>query len=193
MAVQNDAYPITYTVDTPETLSRWLWLVKWLLAIPHFIIVGLLGYIGLITLFISWVVILVTGKRPRGLFNFHLGIMRWSMRVNGYVTHIAEGYPRFTMDEEPEYPIRMTAEYEESANRLTTFFRYLLSIPHFLVLWILSWIAGIAWLIHIIVVIVTGKPHSEIFNFLVGVNRWQARANGYFWLLTDRYPPFSLD
>lgn len=193
MAVQTSAYPVTFTVDTPSTLSRWLWLFKWLLIIPHMIVLGLLGIVSWFTLLASWVVILITGKRPRGLWDFHFGLLRWSTRVNGYSGQLTDKYPAFTMDEEADYPVRVEAEYTEEANRLTTFFRYLLSIPHFIVLWFLSIVASFAWLALVVVVVFTGKPHKGLFDFLVGFNRWQTRVNCYYWLLTDEYPPFSLD
>lgn len=193
MTGQSGLYPVTYTVDTPETLSRWLWLFKWLLTIPHIIVLGFLGFVSWFTLLASWVAILVTGKRHRGLWDFHLGIQRWSVRVNGYSGHLTDAYPAFSMDADDRYPVRLEVEYTEEANRLTTFFRYLLSIPHFIVLWILSFVVSIVWLVFIIMVIVTGKPHEGTFKFLVGFNRWQARVSCYYWLLTDEYPPFSLD
>lgn len=193
MAVQSGLYPVTYSVDTPATLSRWLWLFKWLLLIPHFIVLSILGIVSWFTLLASWVAILVTGKRPRGLWDFHLGIQRWSVRVNGYGGHLTDSYPAFSMDADDQYPVRLEADYTEEANRLTTFFRYLLAIPHWIVLWFLSIAVFFAWFVFILVVIVTGKPHQGTFDFMVGVNRWQARVNCYYWLLTDEYPPFSLD
>lgn len=97
------------------------------------------------------------------------------------------------MDADDSYPVRLEAEYVEEANRLTTFFRYLLSIPHFIVLWFLGIVAYFAYWALTLVVIFTGKPHKGLFDFLVGYNRWSARANCYYWLLTDEYPPFSMD
>ncbi len=193
MAVQSAAYPVTYSVDTPVTLSRWLWLFKWLLLIPHTIVLMFLGIVSWFTLLASWFAILITGKRPRGLWDFHLGIQRWSVRVNGYGGHLTDQYPSFTMEEEPAYPVRLDAEYTEGADRLTTFFRYFLVIPHWIVLWFLAWVFFFVMFAHIVVVIVTGKPNEGIFKFMVGYNRWQARANMYYWLITDEYPPFSMD
>ncbi len=193
MAAQPAQYPITYAVDSPPTLSRWLWLFKWLLLIPHFIVLSILGFVSWFTLLAAWVVIIVTGKQPRGIFDFHLGILRWSSRVNGYGGHLTDQYPGFTMDEESSYPVRFDAEYSPTASRLTTFFRYFLAIPHWIVLYFLGIVAMFVWFAHIVVVIFTGKPHDGLFKFLVGFNRWQSRANGYYWLMTDKYPPFSMD
>lgn len=193
MAVQPATYPVTYAVDYPSTLSRWLWLFKWILLIPHYIVLAVLGVVTWFTLLASWVAIVITGKNPRGLWDFHLGVLRWSSRVNGYAVHLVEGYPGFSMQEEPVYPVRFNAVYVAKASRLTTFFRVLLAIPHWIVLGLLGYVVGLVWLIHIIVVIFTGKPNDGIYKFIVGYYRWQARVNGYYWLLTDKYPPFSLD
>lgn len=193
MAVQPAAYPVTYEVDSPEKLSRWLWLFKWLLVIPHLIVLMVLGVVSYFTLFVSWVIILITGKPHRGLWDFHLGINRWGIRVNAYAGHLTDQYPGFSMQEEADYPARLNAEYSPTASRLTTFFRYLLAIPHWIILWILSYVVSIVWLVHIVIVIFTGKPHPGIFKFIVGFYRWQTRANLYLWLITDKYPPFNMD
>lgn len=193
MAVQAGSYPVTYSVDTPATLSRWLWIIKGFLLIPHYVVLILLAFVTWFTLLASWVAIVITGKRPRGLWDFHLGYLRWSARVNAYGGHLTDIYPSFSMDEQATYPVRVEADYIESASRLTTFFRYLLSIPHLIVLWFLIIVSFFAWFVFILMVIVTGKPHQGTFDFLVGVNRWQTRVSFYYWLLTDEYPPFSLD
>ncbi len=187
------SYPITVTVETPESLSRWLWLFKWLLLIPHFIVLSILGFVSWFTLLASWIIIVITGKRPKGLFDFHLGLLRWSTNVNIYGSHLTDRYPEFTMDANSNYPVQVTGEYQESASRVSTFFRYFLVIPHWIVLWFVGIISFFVMFIHVIVVLITGKPNEGMFNFLVGYNRWQARANGYYWLLTDEYPPFSMD
>lgn len=194
MAVQTgSSYPVVYSVDMPTTLSRWLWLFKWLLAIPHMIVLMVLGFVSWFALLGSWFAILITGKRPKGLWDFELGVLRWSARVNAYTSHLTDSYPSFSMDDQPNYPVRIEAHYVEKANRLTTFFRYLLSLPHFIVLWFVSVVSFFVWWIFIIMVVVTGKPHEGTFNFLVGVGRWQTRVNCYYSLITDEYPPFSMD
>ncbi len=186
-------YPITFTVESPESLSRWLWLIKWLLLIPHMIVLSILGFVAYFTLLATWFAILITGKRPKGMFDFHLGILRWSANVNAYGSHLTDSYPGFSMDSDSAYPVQLHAEYKESASRLSTFFRYFLAIPHWIVLTILSIILVFVWFFHVIVVLITGKPNAGAFKFIAGFNRWQNRANGYYWLLTDDYPPFSMD
>lgn len=193
MTLEKSEYPITYQVDMPETLSRWMWLIKWILVIPQMIILAVIGFVAMILVFLSWFIILITGKHPRGIFDFVLKMYQWNTRVGAYAAHFTDVYPGFDMGPMPEYPARLNIEYAESRNRLTTFFRYLLAIPHLVILNILGFIIGLVWLIHVVIVVVTGKPNADIFKFLVGYNRWNMRAYLYVLLMTDEYPPFSLD
>jgi len=92
-----------------------------------------------------------------------------------------------------EYPITVSVNYQEKLSRLTTFFRPLMVIPHFIVLWAIgiasSVIAFVAWW----VILFTGKYPKWAFNFIAGYVRWYARVRGYYMLLTDKYPPFSIE
>ncbi len=193
MAVQPASYPVRFDIDEPPSLSRWLWLFKWLLLLPHLIVLSIVGFVASIVTFILWVVIVITGKRPRGLFDFLLGYNRWSVRVGAYYMHMTDEYPPFSMDELSTYPARLSVDYQESANRLTTFFRWILVIPQWIITGILGMVLWFVMFIHVIVVIFTGKPQSELFNFMVGVSRWSTRVNVYYSLMVDKYPPFSME
>lgn len=193
MATQPAPYPATYSQTEPASLSRWLWLFKGLLLLPHFFVLWLLGVAATFVLFISWIAILITGKRPRGLWDFLMGVNRWSVRVSAYSLHMTDVYPPFTMDEVPDYPVKITAEYLETGNRLTTFFRWLLLIPHMIILSVASAVLYVLFLVNVIVVIFTGKPHSDMFKLMVGILRWSTRVNLYSYLIVDQYPPFSMD
>lgn len=193
MAVQPAVYPVSYNVDEPPRLSRWLWLFKGLLLIPHMFVLFFVSIVAWVAIFIAWIAILVTGKHPRGLWNFILGFNRWSMRINVYMMHMTDRYPPFSMSEEPGYPMHLEATYSERASRLTTFFRYLLALPHLIIVGALAYVLWALWIVNVVIVIFTGKPNTEIFKFMAGIIRWQARANLYLQLITDRYPPFSLE
>ena len=97
MTTAATAYPVTFEVEYPERLNRWLIFVKWLLIIPHIVVVALLGIVALVLGMIAWFAILFTGKFPRSLFDFMVGVQRWSERVNGYVSLFTDAYPPFSL------------------------------------------------------------------------------------------------
>jgi Domain of unknown function (DUF4389) len=84
--------------DAKTELNRWLPLVKWFLAIPHLIVLVFLGIAALVCVVIAWFAILFTGRYPRGLFNFVVGVTRWSVRVSAYALLLAtDRYPPFSL------------------------------------------------------------------------------------------------
>lgn len=90
-------YPLTLEVEYPDTLNRWLPLVKWLLAIPNAIVLAILGFVAYILVFFAWFAILFTGKFPRGLFDFIVGTQRWTLRLNAYIYLMRDEYPPFSL------------------------------------------------------------------------------------------------
>lgn len=187
------AYPATLDVDPPAPQNRLSVLLRIIFAIPHAIIVGILGMVvGVITV-IAWVVILVTGKYPAGMTTFVTGTLRWTMRAQGYMFLLTDKYPPFSLDEDSAYPVRYSAQVQiEGRNRLTCFFRYFMAIPHFIVLYILLIVGYVVLVISWIAALVTGSVPPGMHSFLTGVLRWYGRVTAYIDLLTDEYPPFSL-
>jgi hypothetical protein len=93
-------YPVKYHVEYPEKLSRGLIFVKWLLVIPHIIVLYFLGIASFVVTFIAWFAILFTGKYPRGMFDFNVGVQRWSNRVQAYFMLMRDEYPPFTLQDQ---------------------------------------------------------------------------------------------
>ncbi len=91
------------------------------------------------------------------------------------------------------YPVTFGAEYPDKMSRLTTFFRLILVIPQAFVLYFISIAAGIIAFIAWWAILFTGKYPKGMYDFFVGYMRWSTRVNGYMYLLTDKYPPFSMD
>jgi hypothetical protein len=193
-ATSTSAYPINVEADYPQGgITNWRPLVHWLTAIPHFIalffvlIAAYFAFIGV------WFSVLFTRRYPPGLFNFISGAMRWGNRVSGYYYWMTEEYPPFSLDEAP-YPIRSKFTYPEAGiSRWRVFFQGFLAIPHFIILYFLGIGAYVGAVIAFFAILFTGQYPPAVFNFMVGVLRWQTRVFGYLLLMTEEYPPFSLE
>jgi hypothetical protein len=191
MNAAESTYPLVFEVEYPERLSRWLIFVKWLLAIPHLIILYALIAVAEIITVIAWFAILFTGRYPKGMFDFVVGILRWDHNVTAYVALLRDDYPPFSLSA-GQYPVTYDVEYPERLSRLLIFFKWLLVIPNLIVLALV----GIAYCVTLIIawfaILFTGRYPEGLFRFAVGTIRWSARVNAYVLLLRDEYPPFSL-
>ena len=204
------------SIDSP--LSQWLWLVKWFLAIPHFIVLAFLWIAFVLLTVIAGVVILFTGRYPKGIFDFNVGVLRWTWRVLYYAGPGGLGtdrYPPFTTDEVAGYPASLYVVYPAELSRGLVLVKWwLLAIPQYLVLafiagggagwwWSDTWRnGGGAWsgglvallvLIAAVILLFTGRYPRPLFALIIGLNRWVFRVIAYASLMTDRYPPFRLD
>ncbi len=185
-------YPLSYNVQYPQELSRWLIFVKWLLAIPHFIILYALSIAtGLIT-FIAFFIILFTKRYPRGLFDFVVNVNRWNANVSSYLFLMRDEYPPFSW-EPGKYAVTYDVAYPEELSRWKIFVKWLLAFPHYLVLFLLFIGAMLALFVAWFAILFTKRFPESLFRFLVGVSRWQYRVNAYTNLMRDEYPPFSME
>src|SRR4051812_2866369 len=134
-------YPLALEGERDSPLSRWRWIVKWLLAIPHLIVLAVLWIVFVVLTPVAFVGILATGRYPRAIFDFNVGVLRWSWRV-GYYAYNALGsdqYPPFTLSDEVEYPARLDVAYPaELSRRLVLVKWWLLALPQYLIVAILS-------------------------------------------------------
>jgi hypothetical protein len=204
MLQQAQTYPLMIKGELSEPLSRGLWLVKWLLGIPHFIVLAFLWVAAIIVTIIAFFAIVFTGKYPKDLFAFVVGVMRWSWRV-GFWSCQALGtdqYPPFTLESVPSYPADLNVEYPEKLSRGLVWVKWwLLALPQYLIVAVFQggWADKRPGLIEIVTIfagvglLFTGKYHLPFFKFAMGINRWSYRVMAYGLLMTDQYPPFSLD
>ena len=203
--------PIRLTGHLDDGLSRWLWLVKWVLIIPHLIVLAVL-WVGVgVVWIIAWFAIVFTGRYPRSLFGYTVGVMRWSWRV-GFYSYAALGtdrYPPFSFEAQPDDPAGFDVDYPERLSRGLVWVKsWLLAIPHLIIIGILAGGGAGAWwggrrvgpgLIGVLVVIAgvgllfTSRYARALFDLIVGLNRWVFRVLAYVLLLRDEYPPFRLD
>ncbi|WP_435613338.1 DUF4389 domain-containing protein [Streptomyces sp. bgisy159] len=189
-------------------LSRWMWLVKWLLAIPHYIVLFFLWIAFMLVTVVAFFAILITGRYPRSLFEFNVGVLRWNWRVS-YYAHTALGtdqYPPFTLSDVPDYPARFDVVYPERLSRGLVLVKWwLLAIPQYVVVGILvgGWGNDDSWLysglipylslVAVVILAFRARYPEPLFDFLLGLVRWAARVAVYAALMTDQYPPFRLD
>jgi hypothetical protein len=184
--------PVIYEVQYPESLSRLLIFVKWLLVIPHLIILYALGIAASIVWVISFFMILFTGKYPEGMFKFMVGFFRWSANVTAYVGLLRDEYPPFSLDA-GLYPVTVDIAYPTSLNRWLVLIKWLLVIPNLIVLMFVLLAAYIVEFIAWFAILFTGKFPEGMFKFVVGAFRWNQRLNAYSYFMRDEYPPFSLN
>ena len=207
------AYPARLDGRLDPDVGRWTWLIKWILVIPHAIVLALLWFEVTLLTVVAGVSILFRGRYPRSIFEFNLGVMRWSWRVAFYTSSAfgTDRYPPFTFHPDPAYPADFEVTYPERLSRPLVLVKWwLLALPHLLIVAILSggWGVGAdgAWriasggglisllaIIAAIVLAVRGTYPESLFDAVMGFNRWCYRVLAYVALMTDEYPPFRLD
>jgi hypothetical protein len=195
-------YPVNLRGELTIPPGRGWWLLKWLLAIPHYIVLFFLYIAAVVVWIIAFFAILFTGRYPRGLFDFTVGVLRWSWRV-GFYAYQALGtdkYPPFSLDPDPDYPADLEIAYPEKLSQGLVLVKWwLLAIPHYIIVAIFQGgnnyigLVGILVIISAIVLLFTGKYPKEIFKLIIGMNRWTYRTYSYATLLTDEYPPFRFE
>src|SRR3954453_7647856 len=187
-------YPVAVEGRLDADLSRWMWLVKWLLAIPHLIVLFFLAIAYAIVTFIAFLAILFTSCYPRALFEVNVGVLRWSWRV-GFSSYSALGtdrYPPFTLDDVPDYPARLDVEYPQALSRGLVLVKWwLLAPPQYLIVGVFAggtwagvnvanghggWtsgggLIGLLVLIAGLVLLFTRRYPRSIFDFVMGMNR----------------------
>ena len=207
---QGDAYPVQYSVDYPEgPRNRLTALFRIILVIPILIVISFVGgytssgslefdqtfgpfFAGGIIFVAPLLMILFRKKYPRWWFDWNLELQRFGARVGSYLFLLRDEYP--STDE--EQAVHLDIPYpnaQEDLNRFLPLIKWLLAIPHYIVLAVLGVLALIVTLIALLAILITGKYPRGMFDFVVGVGRWSYRVLAYVLILsTDKYPPFRL-
>lgn len=191
-------YPARVDVDTDESVRRWGPMFQWILAIPHFIVIYVLVIVAEILAFVSWFIILFTGKLPEGIANLQCMVLRYMTRTNAFATGLRHEYPPFEFATTPAdpgvHPARVNFEPElEGRNRLTVGLRFIWIIPALIVAYIIGIVAFVCWFIGAFAVLFTGSWPEGLRSWVLKGLRAFLRVYAYMFLLTDKYPPLNFD
>jgi hypothetical protein len=220
-AVTYPAYPAHMEAHMDQPLSRWLWLVKWVLVIPHVFVLFFLWVAFVLLSVVAFAAILCTGRYPKGIFDFNVGVLRWTWRVQYYAIGAfgTDRYPPFTLADDREYPAHFDVAYPGRLSRGLALVKWwLLALPHYAIVAIFvggAWgsthseagtahlvsTSGASWpglisllvLVSAVILLFTGRYPRSLFDLVLGLNRWVLRVVAYASLMTDKYPPFRLD
>jgi hypothetical protein len=190
-------YPTQVDFRGEQQIARWRPLVQWLLAIPQLLIAGTLSVVRGVLTFIALFTVLFTRQIPRPIFDAIAMTFRYEWRATSYALFLHEDYPPFDFqpnadDDGLDPHTRVTFTYPEQMSRWQPLVKWLLAVPHYLVLAALSVAAMVVVIAGFFAVLVTGEYPLGLRDFLVGVYRYNVRVQGYAGLLTDHYPPFDL-
>jgi hypothetical protein len=183
------------------------------LVVPHVVVLIFLWIATTVLTIVAGFAILFTGRYPRAIFDFNVGVMRWTWRVSYYAISGfgTDRYPPFSLRPDPDYPADFTVDYPERLSRGLVLIKWwLLALPHYLIVavfaggWGVGWtggwrIAGGSGLIGLLAVIamvfvaIKRDYPSNLFDFIMAMNRWCFRVLAYVALMRDEYPPFRFD
>ncbi len=211
---EQPSHPAQLTGRLDPGLSRWLWLVKWILIIPHYIVLAVLWPAFLVVTVSAGLAILFTGHYPASLFQFTVGVLRWNWRVSFYAYSVlgTDSYPPFTLGRS-DYPAEFDVAYPAKLSHGKVLVKsWLLALPQLVIVAALTggvWatstngsttgsatgisLLGTLVLITAVILLFTGVYRLGLFNLLMGINRWIYRTIVYAALMRDEYPPFRLD
>jgi hypothetical protein len=215
--VRQRVHPVAVVGHLDPALSRWQWLVKWLLLLPHYLVLFFLWIAFVLLTVVAGIAILFTGRFPRPIFDFNLGVLRWTWRVAfyGYSALGTDHYPPFSLAV-TDHPADLDVAYPQRLSRGLVLVKWwLLAIPHYLIVAVFtggvatwtyqvstetSWqialgggLIGVLVLVAAIALLFTARYPVGLFDLIVGLNRWVFRVVAYAALMTDEYPPFRLD
>jgi hypothetical protein len=186
------SYPVTFEADYSEPRNRLTAFFRLLLVIPVAIVLYVFGIIASVAIVIAWFAIVLTGRYPKGLYDFVAGFTRFLARVTAYAVLLTDTYPPFSGSDEPSYPVRMRfAGPLESYSRLKTFFRIVLAIPIMVLRYVMTLLLEVGAFAAWVVIVVTGRMPRGLFDLMVLANSYTARSDAYLYLLTETYPPFQ--
>jgi hypothetical protein len=214
--VGDGSYPLQVEGHLDPALSRWVWLLKWFLVVPHLVVLAFLWVGYVLATVVAFVGILLTGRYPRTVFDYNVGVLRWTWRVAFYAywANGTDRYPPFTL-RNVDYPATLDIAAPGQLSRGLVLVKWwLLALPHYVIVGLFctgawwwatrlgpdnrvaaasSGLIDVLVLISVVTLTVTGTYPRGLFDRVMGLNRWVFRVLAYAGLMTDAYPPFRLD
>jgi hypothetical protein len=188
------AYPVAYECDHLPERSRLTTFFRLLLAIPHLVVLSVLGMVTYVLVVIAWFALLVTGRWPRGLYDFVAGYLRYTARVNAYTYLAVDAYPPFDTGEHPEYPARLViAPPLEAYSRAKVLFRVVLVLPVLLIAYAMSTVSYVGAMLAWFAIVFTGRQPEALQGMINLGLGYAIRAAAYQYVLTEDWPPFGTD
>jgi hypothetical protein len=180
---------VQVAVGEPARQRRATVAFRLILIIPHLFLLMFLSVAAWVVAFLGWWGALFTGRLPEFAVNYLAGFIRWDLRVQAYLYLLTDAYPPFTLDDDPAYPVRLAVPERQRLNRAAVFFRFILSIPAWIVTTVategaVSIMLFITWLI----TLCAGRMPRALHQALTAVLRYQIRMYSYYWMLTPAYP-----
>jgi hypothetical protein len=193
----SSTYPVQLDLTADSRIARWRPLVQWLLAIPHLAVSSVLTSLRQLLTAISFVTVLFTKRIPRQLFDAIAMTYRYEWRSTSYALFLHDAYPPFDFqpsagDDGETSHTTLTFTYPEEMARWKPLYKWLLAVPHYVVMLALVLASMFVLVFGLIAVVVTSSYPTRARHFLVGVYRYGLRVQAYVGLLTDEYPPFSV-
>jgi hypothetical protein len=185
-------YPVRLDARRQDTYHRFLPLVKWLLAFPHYFVLFFLLIGVFFAKIVAFFAVLFTGRYPQGIFDFVAGVLRWGWRVNAYVLLLTDRYPPFSLEPDPDYPAQLEIDYPaDGVDNWRPLVHWLLIIPFAIVAGVLVAVAGLVAFIGVFVILFTRELPEGMFKLILYPYRWQFRGSAYMLWMVTRYPPFE--
>lgn len=185
-------YPARLKVEHQDSYARLLPLIKWLLAIPHYIVLSVLMLVAFVVVVIAFVATVISGRYPRGMFDFLVGTLRWSANVSAYVNLMTDRYPPFSLGQISGYPVTFDVAYPQEGriDRWRPILHWLLVIPFGIVAYVIAIVGSICIFLGFFAILFTRKFPIGLFDIVLISSRWQMRAAAYVLWMTPKYPPF---
>ena len=185
-------YPVQYEADYVEERSRLSTFFRYFMVIPAAIVTMVYGIGAYFAVIAAWFAMVFTGRYPEGIYNFIAGFVRNSTRVSSYMYLVTDAYPPFNGQPDDAYPVRVhIGPPKESYSRAKAFFRLILAIPAMIIVYALQILAGIMAFLGWFAILFTGKMPKSFQDLLDLSMRYMTRANAYYFLITEEYPPIS--